>query len=102
MNWGGNMKTKKWYFKNNYELYNILYEDDRFILVQNVNNKLFSFGISADFGTLLGFPVNQSCLTKNECINTLKRFINISKEYNDVNKTINIYKLMIMKVKAVQ
>lgn len=102
MNWGGNMKTKKWYFKNNYELYNVLYEDDRFILVQNVNNKLFSFGMSADFGTLLGFPANQSCLTKNECINTLKRFINISKEYNDVNKTINIYKLMIMKVKAVQ
>lgn len=92
------MKTKKWYFKNNYELYNILYEDDRFILVQNVNNKLFSFGVASDFGTLLGFPVNQSCLTKNECINTLKRFIEISKEYNDVNKTINIYKLMIMKV----
>lgn len=93
------MKTKKWYFKNNYELYNVLYEDDRFILVQNVNNKLFSFGIASDFGTLLGFPVNQSCLTKNECINSLKSFIDISKEYNDANKTINIYKLMLMKVK---
>lgn len=92
------MKTKKWYFKNNYELYNVLYEDDRFILVQDVNDKLFSFGVASDFGTLLGFPVNQSCLTKNECINTLKRFINIDKKYNDVNKTINIYKLMIMKV----
>lgn len=92
------MKTKKWYFKNNCELYNILYEDNRFILVQNVNNKLFSFGVASDFGTLLGFPVNQSCLTKNECINTLKRFINIDKKYNDVNKTINIYKSMIMKV----
>ncbi len=93
------MKTKKWYFKNNCELYNILYEDNRFILVQNVNNKLFSFGVTSDFGTLLGFPVNQSCLTKNECINVLKRFINIDKKYNDANKTINIYKLMIMKVK---
>lgn len=93
------MKTKKWYYKNNYELYNVLYEDDRFILVQNVNNKLFSFGVASDFGTLLGFPVNQSCLNKNECINILKKFIEISKEYNDVNKTINIYKLMIMKVK---
>lgn len=93
------MKTKKWYFKNNCELYNILYEDNRFILVQNVNNKLFSFGVASDFGTLLGFPVNQSCLTKNECINTLKRFINIDKKYNDANKAINIYKLMIMKVK---
>lgn len=92
------MKTKKWYFKNNYELYNVLYEDDRFILVQNVNDKLFSFGVASDFGTLFGFPVNQSCLTKNECINKLKRSIDISKEYNDVNKTINIYKLMIMKV----
>ena len=96
------MKTKKWYFKNNYELYNILYEDDRFILVQNVNDKLFSFGVASDFGTLLGFPVNQSCLTKNECINKLKRFIDISKEYNDVNKTINIYKLMTIKVKEMK
>lgn len=95
------MKTKKWYYKNNYELYNVLYEDDRFILVQNVNNKLFSFGVASDFGTLLGFPVNQSCLTKNECINILKKFIEISKEYNDVNKTINIYKLMIMKVEEI-
>lgn len=96
------MKTKKWYYKNNYELYNVLYEDNRFILVQNVNNKLFSFGVASDFGTLLGFPVNQSCLTKNECINTLKKFINIDKKYNDVSKTINIYKLMIMKVKAMK
>lgn len=94
------MKTKKWYFKNNCEIYNILYEDNRFILVQNVNNKLFSFGVTSDFGTLLGFPVNQSCLTKNECINILKRFINIDKKYNDVSKTINIYKLMIMKVEV--
>ena len=92
------MKTKKWYFKNNYELYNVLYEDDRFILVQNVNDKLFSFGVASDFDTLLGFPINQSSLTKNECIDKLKRFIDISKKYNDVNKTINIYKLMIMKV----
>ena len=96
------MKTKKWYFKNNYELYNVLYEDDRFILVQNVDDKLFSFGVASDFGTLLGFPVNQSCLTKNECINKLKRFIDIDKEYNDVNKTINIYKLMIMRVEEMK
>lgn len=98
MSWGGNMKTRKWYFKNNYELYNVLYEDNRYILVQNCNTKLLSFGLVEDFGTLLGFPVNQSCLTKNECINILKRFINIDKKYNDVSKTINIYKLMIMKV----
>lgn len=94
------MKTKKWYFKNNYELYNVLYEDDRFILVQNVNDKLFSFGVASDFGTLLGFPVNQSCLTKNECINKLKRFIDISKKYNDVNKTIKTYKSMMRKVEV--
>lgn len=95
------MKTKKWYFKNNYELYNILYDDTRFILVQNCNTKLFSFGLVEDFGTLLGFPVNQSCLNKNECINRLNRFIEIAKEHNDFNNTINIYKIMIDKVKAV-
>lgn len=73
------MKTKKWYFKNNYELYNVLYEDDRFILVQNVDDKLFSFGVASDFSTLLGFPVNQSCLTKNECINKLKDLLILAK-----------------------
>lgn len=96
------MKTKKWHFKNNYEIYNVLYEDDRFILVQNANNKLFDFGVASDFGTLLGFPVNQSCLTKNECIDMLKRFIAIDKKYNDISKTANIYKLMIMKLKGVE
>lgn len=93
------MKTKKWYFKSNYELYNVLYEDDRFILVQNANNKLFSFGVTSDFDTLLGFPVNQSCLTKNGCINTLKRFAAIDKKYKDVNDTTNVYKKMILALK---
>lgn len=96
------MKTKKWYFKNNYEIYNVLYEDDRFILVQNVNNKLFDFGVASDFDTLLGFPVNQSCLTKNECIDMLKRFIAIDKKYKDINNTTNVYKLMIMKLEGVE
>lgn len=96
------MKTKKWYFKNNYEVYNVLYEDDRFILVQNANNKLFDFGVASDFGTFLGFPVNQSCLTKNECIDTLKRFIAINKKYKDINNTTNVYKLMLMKLKGVE
>lgn len=96
------MKTKKWYFKNNYELYNVLYEDNNYILVQNSKTKLLSFGLVEDFGTLLGFPVNQSCLNKNECINILNRFIEISKEYNNINGTIDIYKTMIDKIKVVQ
>lgn len=89
------METRKWHFGNNYELYNILYDDTHFILVQNINNKLFSFGLTEDFGSFLGFPVNQSCLNKNECINTLNKIIEIGKKYNNINKTINIYKTMI-------
>lgn len=96
------MKTKKWYFKNNYELYNVLYEDNRFILVQNNNTKLLSFGLIEDFGTLLGFPVNQSCLNNNQCINILNRFIKIDKQYGNFNNTIDIYKAMIKKIKEVQ
>ena len=89
------MEKRKWQFKNNYEYYNILYEDEKYILVQNDNSKNYSFGLKRDFGTLFGFPINQSCLSKKECINTLYAFIEIDKKYDDVCKTMNIYKNMI-------
>ena len=77
------MKQLKWYFKHGtkFETYNVLYEDETFILVQNDNTKKYSFGVIKDFGTLYGFPVNQSCLTSEEAEDVLNRFIEIDKQY---------------------
>ena len=86
------MKIKRWYFKNNYEDYKVLFENETYILVQNINTKKYSFGIARDFGSFYGFPVNQSCLNKNECIERLKQFIEID---NNANNTIEIYNKMI-------
>ena len=47
-----------------YEEYKTIYQDECFLLVQNLRTKTFSFGLIQDFGSLYGFPVNQSCLQK--------------------------------------
>ena len=77
------MKKLKWYYKNGtaHEIFSVLYEDVDFILVQNDNTKNFSFGLKRDFGTLYGFPVNQSCLTPDELKKQLQAFIKIDKKY---------------------
>lgn len=93
------MKLKRWYFKNNYEDYKVLYQDEQYILVQNINSKKYSFGLGRDFGSFYGFPVNQSCLNRNECIKILKRFIQIDEEFNDINNTKEIYNKMIKSLK---
>lgn len=92
------MDIKRWYFKKNYEYYYCLYEDDKFILVQNIENRKYSFGLSKDFGSFYGFPVNQSCLNEDECIKRLKEFIKIDEKYNNVNDTIKVYEKMIKKI----
>lgn len=89
------MVNKRWYFKTNYEDYNVLYEDEKYILVQNDNTKDYSFGLKGDFGTLCGFPINQRCLYKEECINRLHSFISIDEKYGDINKTKAVYENMI-------
>lgn len=79
------MEKSKWYFKNGtrYEMYSVLYKNDGWILVQNDNTEEYSFGLVRDFGTLLGFPVDQSCLTLKETERILISFINIDKQYLD-------------------
>lgn len=89
------MKQIKWYFKNNYEIYNVLYENEKHILVQNYNTKLYSFGLKRDFGSIFGFPLNQSYLNKEECINRLNSFIKIDEKYGDPNNTKEIYENML-------
>ena len=92
------MDIKRWYFKENYEDYYCLYEDERFILVQNIKSRDYSFGPTADFGSFYGFPVNQSCLNEDECIERLRQFIKIDEQYGDINKTTEIYNKMIEKI----
>lgn len=75
------MKKIYWQFKNSSEEYNLLYEEGNYILVQSEESKKYSFGFKDEFGSFWGFPVNQSCLSKNECIDILNRFIEIEKRY---------------------
>ena len=75
------MYKKIWEFKNNFEVFSVLYEDESFVLVFNDESKLFSFGMTQDFGTLCGFPVNWSSLNLNELLDILNRFIENDKKY---------------------
>ena len=91
------MRKLKWYYKNGetFEVYSVLYDNGKYILVQNDNTKKYSFGLARDFGSLYGFPVNQSCLTKKEVKERLLAFIEIDKKYNNVNQTQKIYESML-------
>lgn len=75
------MRKKIWRFKNNVEVFTVLYEDDSFILVFNDETEVFSFGMTCDFGTTYGFPVNCSCLNLNKLIDILDTLIEIDKKY---------------------
>lgn len=73
------MIVRRWYFKHGtrYEEFNVLYDNGMFMLVQNRETKAFSFGLCEDFGTLFGFPVNWSCLTKDQAIELLQGIIRV-------------------------
>lgn len=75
------MRKKMWRFKNNVEIFTVLYEDESFILIFNDDTEVFSFGMTRDFGTLCGFPVNWSCLNLNELVDILTRLIDVDKKY---------------------
>lgn len=77
------MKKLKWYYKHGtkHEIFTVLYEDEDYILVQNDTTKHYSFGLTRDFGSLYGFPVNQSCLTLTDLKKQLNAFISIDKKY---------------------
>lgn len=79
------MDKLRWYFKNGtrFEEYSKLYEDEKFILVLNDKTKKYSFGVKEDFGSLYGFPVNQSCLAEDEVNSILHAFVDIENTYLD-------------------
>lgn len=87
------MEQRKWYYNNHksYEVFNVLSENVRFMLVQNDETKLYSFGDRRDFDTVFGFPVNDSCLTLQELMNRLDDMIAIDSDpknaiYNQIQK----------------
>lgn len=78
------MEQRKWFFNHgvNFELFNVLFDRDGFLVVQNDETRAISFGTADCFGSLFGFPVNQSCLTKNEAVSVLRDWIKIDKDYS--------------------
>lgn len=91
------MAQRKWYYRNGtcYETFNILFDNSHFMLVQNDDTKVFSFGTSDCFNTLYGFGVNQSCLTKQEVIAELRRWIAIDEQHPSMRKVIDQLNSMI-------
>lgn len=77
------MEQRKWFFNHgaNYELFNVLFDNGGFLVVRNAETNTISFGTADCFGSLFGFPVNQSCLTKGEAISVLRDWIAIDKDY---------------------
>ena len=91
-----------------FEDFKILYitDDKKHVLVKNISTKSknkYSFGTYAEFKSIYSFPVNQSSLTKAECLRTLKRHIEINNKYpieQEIdNKRNNILNKMIQNLK---
>lgn len=77
------MEQRKWFFNHgtNFELFNVLFNRDGFLVVQNDETRTISFGTADCFGSLFGFPVNQSCLTKEEATSVFLNWIEIDKSF---------------------
>jgi hypothetical protein len=84
------MEQRKLYYKNGAtsETFNILYCDEKFIVVENNETKTISFGLKQDFNSFYGFPVNWSCLTPEQSINSLEGLIRIDSnpEYKELRE----------------
>lgn len=82
------MEQRKWYFNHgkNSETFNILYDNGRFMLVENAETKKVSFGMCNCFNTLYGFPVNWSCLTRAEAVELLIRLRKIDEKNPDLRQ----------------
>lgn len=82
------MEQRKWYYKRGtrYELFNILFDNGRFMMVENAETKAISFGMSNCFNTLYGFPVNWSCLTKEQAGDVLRALIAIDEKYPELRQ----------------
>lgn len=59
------------------EVFNVLYENPVFMLIQSTETKLYYFGLRSDFNSIWGFPVNDSALSLNELIERLDELIEL-------------------------
>ena len=77
------MEQRKLFFNSgtNFELFNVLFDREGFLVVQNDKTRTISFGTADCFGSLFGFAANQSCLTKDEAISILLDWVNIDNGY---------------------
>ena len=77
------MEQRKWFFNNgtNFELFNVLFDREGFLVVQNSKTRTISFGAASCFCSLYGFPASQSCLTKDEAISILRDWVKIYNGY---------------------
>ena len=84
------MNEIKRYYKNGAsEDFVVLYENGDWILVKSKQHDEqkypelgeYSFGLKREFSSLYFFPVNQSCLKKQQAIDTLRRFIKVDETY---------------------
>lgn len=77
------MERRKWIFNNgaNFELFNVLFNCNGFLVVQNDKTHTISFGAADCFGSLYGFPANQSCLTKKQAVSLLHEWVEIDKNF---------------------
>lgn len=77
------MEQLKWFFNGgaNFELFNVLFDRDGFLVIQNSKTRTISFGATSCFGSLYGFPASQSCLTKDEAISILRDWVKIDNGY---------------------
>lgn len=82
------MEQRKWYFKHGtrYELFNILFDNGRFMLVENCETKAISFGMCDCFNTLYGFPVDWSCLTRPRAIAIISNLVGIDTKYPELRE----------------
>lgn len=82
------MEQRKWYFNHNKnsETFNVLYDNGRFMLVENAETKKVSFGMCNCFNTLYGFPVNWSCLKKSDAVQLLIKLCEVADKYPEVRQ----------------
>lgn len=96
-------QLKRYYnYGKKYELFNVLYRDSNYILVQDNETKTYSFGLIRDFNTPTFFPTNQSCLSKEKAIDILKWYIeadskNIEK-YSFMKEEVSRWKRMLKSI----
>lgn len=63
-----------------------IFNDGAFVIVKDDNRDEYSFGTLYELDSFYGFPAEQSCLTKEQAIETLRRLTGIYKPFGNANR----------------